>query len=87
MSKKNLASTRALCLLGTSISMLGFGPGILAQPPLLTFDDTISFSGSGTLYVSHTTFAQPSVPDPILSVSLSGTGQDNDNQIFSGVPL
>jgi hypothetical protein len=76
MSKKNLASTRARILsachyLAISLLMFGFVPGVWAQ----TWDTTISFNGSGgDLDMSSGGWAVTGVPDPILTVSMTGTG-------------
>jgi hypothetical protein len=90
MSKINLASTRAPLLsvchyLAIALFMPGFVPVVLAQPDSsYTWNDTISFTGSGALPVSQTTYNSPRVPDPTFSVSMTGTGQDVDSELFPG---
>jgi hypothetical protein len=80
MSIRNLAVTRArrpadrYLAISLSALAIGLAPQVLAQPSLVTFSDTISFTGSGNLPVSQTTYALGGVPDPAVSVSLTGTG-------------
>jgi hypothetical protein len=87
MSKKNLASTRKhllsnCCFLAIPLLTFGFVPGVLAQPADNTWDTTISFSGSGgDLNMSLGAWAVAGVPDPLVSVSLSGTGVTTANAI------
>jgi hypothetical protein len=49
--------------------MLGIGPRVLAQPSTLSWDTTISFSGSGTLPVNETLGLTGT--DPTLGISFS----------------
>jgi hypothetical protein len=80
MSNKNLASTRVRLPFGCHylavlLSIIGITPAVLAQPSSITFNDSISFSGQGTLPVSQTSYSDGNAADdPIASVVLSGTG-------------
>jgi hypothetical protein len=79
MSKKSLANSHIrlpsdFYYFALPLLMIGFVPGISAQPADNTWDTTISFSGSGNLPVSATTYAAAGVADPLLPVSMTGSG-------------
>jgi hypothetical protein len=79
MSKKSLANScirllSDLYYFAIPLLMLGFVPGVWAQPATNTWDTTISFSGSGNLAVSATSYAVTGVADPFLTVSMTGSG-------------
>jgi MYXO-CTERM domain-containing protein len=56
--------------------MFGFGPRVLAQASSNAWNETLSFTGSGALPVSESSYGQYSgaPADPILSITLEGTG-------------
>lgn len=72
-------------LLVVPLLLLGLESRVSAQ----TYNYDVSFSGSGTLPVSQTTYYDGSTPDPTVNLTLNGTGQDVDSFLgyFIGFPF
>lgn len=64
----------------------GFNPAVLAQPSdAYTWNYLISFTGSGTLPVSATSYAVAGVSDPTITTAFTGTGTDVLTETSPGV--
>jgi len=78
MSKRTLISAHPVLLARRSLAiaflMSVFSSAVWAQPDSSTWNTTLSFNGTGTLFVSQTSYAVANVPDPVLTVSMSGMG-------------
>lgn len=74
MKSSRTSYTRFGQYLAVSLLILGFGPRVLAQASSNGWSESISFSGTGTLPVSQTSYVIAGVPDPVLGITLAGTG-------------